>query len=380
MTSSTATISGNRIADNAGNGVFVDSSSVVTMSDNTLTGNLAFGVETNDVSSMVSAQNNWWGDPLGPGGSGNGNGDAVSDNVDFSNWNTEAPSLVLNLAGDTVFVSPGTEDTLFAYLRSWTNPTDMVSLEISDSEGWVSVPGVTTESLDADLGVSVPIPVAVPGGVGVETSSVVSVEATSQADLSDVKSASLVIMAYEPALAELFVSPDTVSMRVGSTRMFVANGRDQLGRAFAFAPTWTASGGNIDVGGVYVAGNTPGTFAVTASDPSGPVSASAVVTVTAHPVGNELADDIPTAFALHNAYPNPFNRTTTIPFDVKQSTRVVLRVYDLLGRVVETTVDREYAAGHHSVTFDGQGRGPGIYVYVVRMGDFVASRTMVLVR
>ena len=87
-----------------------------------------------------------------------------------------------------------------------------------------------------------------------------------------------------------------------------------------------------------------------------------------------------TRFALHAGYPNPFNPTTTIPFDVKTSVRVVLRVYDVLGREVATLVDQDYPPGRHKFIFSARSLPSGIYFYRIEMGSFRAVRMLLLVR
>ena len=78
--------------------------------------------------------------------------------------------------------------------------------------------------------------------------------------------------------------------------------------------------------------------------------------------------------------PNPFNPSTTISFDVGTRSRVVIRVYDLLGREVATLVDAPLAAGTHSVVFNGSGLASGIYLVNMQTDNFSDTRRMVLMR
>ena len=89
---------------------------------------------------------------------------------------------------------------------------------------------------------------------------------------------------------------------------------------------------------------------------------------------------IPIRFALEQSYPNPFNPTTTIRFDVPHLSRVRLTVYDVLGRSVATLVDGQLAAGNHETIFDGSGLVSGTYFYILRAGDFSETRSLVLVK
>ncbi len=73
---------------------------------------------------------------------------------------------------------------------------------------------------------------------------------------------------------------------------------------------------------------------------------------------------LPTAFSLRQCYPNPFNPTTRIEFDLPEPALVTMKVYDILGREVATVIDRaSYAAGAQSVVFDGRNLASGVYFY-----------------
>ncbi len=94
----------------------------------------------------------------------------------------------------------------------------------------------------------------------------------------------------------------------------------------------------------------------------------------------------PTSFVLHEAYPNPFNPSTTISFVVPTTSRVSLSVYDLLGRYVATVTNAVYLAGPHQVQFDAGRLSGGIYfarmeaVSADRAERFVGVRRVVLLR
>jgi hypothetical protein len=89
---------------------------------------------------------------------------------------------------------------------------------------------------------------------------------------------------------------------------------------------------------------------------------------------------VPMEFALHGNYPNPFNPSTRFRFDLPEPSGVRLSVFDLVGREVAVAIDREMAAGRHSVAFDASALPSGVYLYVVRAGEFAATGRMVLVR
>jgi hypothetical protein len=98
------------------------------------------------------------------------------------------------------------------------------------------------------------------------------------------------------------------------------------------------------------------------------------------------AAPVPKAFALLQCYPNPFNPTTMIAFDVPERASITLKVYDLLGREVATILRNSFfEPGSHTVTFDGSRLASGVYFYSLKgeasgRGTFVAVRKMLLLK
>ncbi len=86
-----------------------------------------------------------------------------------------------------------------------------------------------------------------------------------------------------------------------------------------------------------------------------------------------------TPLLLQN-FPNPFNPSTTIRYTVGMRSRVVLTIHDLLGRLVETLVDEAQPPGHHEVLFRPDRLASGVYFYRLRVGGFIQTRGMVLLR
>jgi photosystem II stability/assembly factor-like uncharacterized protein len=88
----------------------------------------------------------------------------------------------------------------------------------------------------------------------------------------------------------------------------------------------------------------------------------------------------PSSFVLCQSYPNPFNPSTTIAYELPQSSEVTLSVYDMLGREVSVLVNDRREAGVHKVKFDGAGLASGVYFYRLQVGDFVQTRKFVLLK
>ncbi|MDX1739692.1 MAG: T9SS type A sorting domain-containing protein, partial [Rhodothermales bacterium] len=91
--------------------------------------------------------------------------------------------------------------------------------------------------------------------------------------------------------------------------------------------------------------------------------------------------EVPSTFMLHQNFPNPFNPSTTIAFDMPQSAAVTLSVYNVLGQRVATLVDNKVVpAGRQQVAFDASGLPSGVYLYVLGTRDRTEARTMVLLK
>ena len=97
------------------------------------------------------------------------------------------------------------------------------------------------------------------------------------------------------------------------------------------------------------------------------------------------SEGIPTAFALHENYPNPFNPTTTLRFDLPEVSSITLTIYNMLGQRVRTFNMQSTPAGYHTFTWDatndyGEQVGAGVYLYQLRANQFVKTRKMVLLK
>ncbi len=88
----------------------------------------------------------------------------------------------------------------------------------------------------------------------------------------------------------------------------------------------------------------------------------------------------PVEFALGEAFPNPFNAHSVIPFSIPNSGSVKLAVFDLNGREVATLVNRNMRAGNHSIVFDGQNFATGVYVYRLDFEGMTAFSKLALVK
>ncbi len=98
------------------------------------------------------------------------------------------------------------------------------------------------------------------------------------------------------------------------------------------------------------------------------------------PTGVQTTEELPHEFTLYQSYPNPFNPIATIRFELPYSTKVSLKVFDMLGQEIETLIDEFKNAGNYSVQFSGSRLASGIYFYQLKTEAFIETKKMVLMK
>ena len=98
------------------------------------------------------------------------------------------------------------------------------------------------------------------------------------------------------------------------------------------------------------------------------------------PISVEKNAELITGYMLSSNYPNPFNPTTIINYQLPQAGNVDLKVYDVLGREVATLVKGYKDAGRHSINFNAKNLAGGVYIYKLTAGSFTSSRKMLLLK
>lgn len=94
----------------------------------------------------------------------------------------------------------------------------------------------------------------------------------------------------------------------------------------------------------------------------------------------QISSVIPEVFTLSQNYPNPFNPVTVIRYSIHENSFVNLKVFDALGKEIETLVNQKQNAGMYEVNFDGYALQSGVYFYKIEAGSFVTAKRMVLVK
>ncbi len=121
---------------------------------------------------------------------------------------------------------------------------------------------------------------------------------------------------------------------------------------------------------------------VSAADTAG---ASDYSTIEVYATGNELdgvygSAGIPKDFALSQNFPNPFNPTTVINYQLPENSFVILKVFDILGREVATLVNERQNAGYYNAKLDASNLPSGVYFYRLKAGSYVAAKRLLVLK
>ena len=102
--------------------------------------------------------------------------------------------------------------------------------------------------------------------------------------------------------------------------------------------------------------------------------------VSAVSVGDNIGASNPNHFRLYQNYPNPFNPETIILYSIPKSDFVTLKIYDMLGREIQTLVSEFQKVDTYPINFDASKLSSGIYFYQLQVGDFVETKKMLFLR
>lgn len=102
-------------------------------------------------------------------------------------------------------------------------------------------------------------------------------------------------------------------------------------------------------------------------------------------LGKRTTETLPRSFQLYPNYPNPFNPSTTLKFDLPEEGAVHLVIYNILGQRVRTLVNQVLPAGRHGIVWDGRNQAgnivsSGVYFCSLRTDNFFTSRKMILMK
>jgi len=136
----------------------------------------------------------------------------------------------------------------------------------------------------------------------------------------------------------------------------------------------------VAVNNLIVIDTTTGTATIKGSLGKSNILAIALNPDAVASIQDQTYGKVPTQFTLEQNYPNPFNPMTTIKFSVPTTSKVVLRVYDAIGREVSTLADGYRQPGYYTEYFDASKLSSGIYYYKFTAGSFTEIKKMLFLK
>ncbi|OGU55869.1 MAG: hypothetical protein A2V66_18040 [Ignavibacteria bacterium RBG_13_36_8] len=95
---------------------------------------------------------------------------------------------------------------------------------------------------------------------------------------------------------------------------------------------------------------------------------------------DDKQNNLPTSFSLQQNYPNPFNPITIINYSIPKTCFVTIKIYDVLGRGIETLVNENKTQGNYSLAFNASKLVSGIYLYRMDAGSFTETKKLLLLK
>jgi hypothetical protein len=95
---------------------------------------------------------------------------------------------------------------------------------------------------------------------------------------------------------------------------------------------------------------------------------------------NNNQTEIPEVYSLGQNYPNPFNPATKIDFSIPKSGNVILKIFDIVGKEIETLINKEMSAGNYTIDFNASRLSSGTYFYKLTSGVFSQTKKMILLK
>ena len=102
-------------------------------------------------------------------------------------------------------------------------------------------------------------------------------------------------------------------------------------------------------------------------------------------LSNNITNIFPENFIVYPNFPNPFNPTTQIKYDLPKDAPVTIKIYDVVGRNIRTLFNSSQPAGQHSLHWNsrnemGKEVAAGMYIYSIQAGEFRATKKMLLLK
>jgi lysophospholipase L1-like esterase len=138
--------------------------------------------------------------------------------------------------------------------------------------------------------------------------------------------------------------------------------------------TFTVTNEYIKIGRIYTY------YAVSFLNGVKCTSDTLVVDTNPTAMGDTWSPALPAEVILRQAYPNPFNPSTTISFALLSRSLVALKIYDISGREITTLLSAQLAAGNYSKQWDASNMTSGVYFYRLQAGNYDKTKKIILLK
>lgn len=95
---------------------------------------------------------------------------------------------------------------------------------------------------------------------------------------------------------------------------------------------------------------------------------------------NDHSPQTPKEFELFQNFPNPFNPSTEISFQIPSASFVTLKIFDILGNEVTSLINEEKPSGTYKVIWNAANNPSGIYFYQLKAGNFIKTKKLILLK
>ncbi len=361
---------------------------------NEIYNNTNYGVQNTSSSVVVNAMYNWWGyasGPYHPVTNPNGLGNSVSDYVNYTDFNTP----VIFIQPETIdFGSVRLNTTAVDSLIIRNNGTTFLHINRIDSENPEF--GIMNQSATiAPSDSSIFYITFNPTGMGIRTTKLFVIHNALSSPDSLVATGIGIAPVFNMSQKSInfvdvgisFTKLDSIYIRNTGTYHLSIDSIYSTDHQFIFYPnTLTVAVGDSQK--LYIAfqpanlGIQTG-LVVFLHDGISKIDS---LEVSGNGITNIITQEsTPKQFVLYQNYPNPFNPATTIRFDLPEQTRVVMKIYDILGQEIRTLVNSGLNAGTHSYVWDGKNQigtdlPSGIYLCRIETDKFKKTMNLLLLK
>ena len=263
----TINIANSTLADNEGNGIDLDNFESALIQNNNLLRNSGYDLFSGE--KTIIANNNWWGENSSPSNNINGL-------VTTENWLADSLSLFIFSESDSYVVPSGKRDSILFNLVNISSLEDSLTINISDSLGWLEDSNYSIGINDTTGGSGI-ISFTVPNSSTVINKIMIS--ATSVNSGKEVMK-DLLISSYVPLYSDLIILEDSLTIGFGDSVNYTAMRVDQNGKESKFSTTWSSSNGSIENAGKFVADSTVGEIEIMVQDSKSNLSKTTHLYVT----------------------------------------------------------------------------------------------------